>query len=829
MSKILIIVESPTKAIKFQSYLPKDKYIVKASMGHIRGISNKGLGIDINNDFKPEYIITKPDQVKMLKSAFKQCNEIILASDNDREGESIAWHICRVLNVTKAKRIIFNDTTKKTFMKALENPTKINQNLVNSQQGRSVLDKLVGWDLSPLLWDKNNIQSNKNGLSAGRVQSVTTKLVKERQDEIEKFSSNKYFKIDALFDNDINGTLNNYLPSENETNDFLIFSKEFKYIISNIEKKESKKYPSPPFETSSLQKELGRKFNLSSKQIMSIAQSLYEKGLITYHRTDSIFISDTMLKNISNFISEKYGDKYLNPKQYQGKDKNAQEAHECIRPTSLNPDSNDIKNLSDIEKKVYDIIWKRTVASQMSPQISNIIIVKIGVIHNEKLSEKYWYICKGEKVKFDGFKLIYNYQNIDTDSDNNSDSESNNYKVLNSLNVNDYIKHKYVKATEKYSQPPNKYTEADLLSKMKKLGIGRPSTYATIIQKIQDKTYVEKVNKKGEKKDIKVFILKDNIISENKSSITVNAEKNKLNITSLGKKITEFLENNFSQIMDYGYTGKIENELDEIARGNKDWKKVIKNFYKDYHPKVEELNMQKNNNSNSGVSNNSNNLNKKLLFTDEETGYKIFTYEAKFGSVIQIGEAKPKFISIEENPSDMTEEIARNYMQYPKILGQYMGLDIILNRKKNNYSLMFDNQYISIDYDDIEEETNTIIKKYLPSILGKHNDKNVLLKNGRYGKYIVYDGRNYSIRDCDNLTFDEICTKIDDYDNKPKVKLIKELTSRSKEGNIKIYEGQYGPYFIYSDILYGVPKEYDPEKLTIKDCKEIAKAKNNKK
>lgn len=758
--KILIIVESLTKAKKIQGFLGND-YIVKASFGHIRDLKNdkdkNDIGIDVNNNFKPEYSISKAKIVKELKDSQKYCNDVILASDLDREGEAIAWHLADVLKLNNPKRIVFNNISKKSILDSLKNPKNIDMKLVHSQQARQVLDKLVGFDLSPLLW-----KHVTNALSAGRVQSVTTRLVIDREKDIDKFESHPYYKTTAIFTNGLEGDLNKNFEENKQAIKFLEDCKSSTFTIEDIEKKRVKRYPSAPFRTSTLQQEAGRKLNMSAKIIMNNAQTLYENGFITYHRTDSVELSPEAMKSIKTYILDNYGDKYLNIRKYKTKTQNAQEAHECIRPTDINKENIEDSDLSPSQKKLYQIIWKRTVASQMSPCEVDVYTVTVDISNR---SEKF--ICKAEKVIFLGFRVVYDYKDVDNDSDN-EDIDKNkmdrNLKIIISLKKGEKLDYKTITSTEKFTKSIGRYSEATLVKKMEDLGIGRPSTIASTISKIQERKYVIKETRKGKKVPYKIYTLKEKSITESEKETTLDGEKNKLFPTDLGKEVTDFLLKNFKNILDYKFTSNVEKELDEIAHGNKVWNNVVKNFYDNYHPDVEILMKQE------GKASPKKETQKRLVGKEQSTGKNIYAYVGKFGPVLQIGDNKDniRFVSIKENytVSEITEAEANQHLQYPKTLGSHDGKDIII-------------------------------------------------KDGKFGYYIFYDNKNYTINkeDKKNINLDEAIEIIKEKDNKT-IKVFNKTT--------RINNGQYGPYIIHGKKLVSVPKEIDdPSKLTLEEVKTI--------
>ena len=583
---ILVIVESPAKAKKIQSYLGSN-YIVKASVGHVRQLAKTGennLGIDIANNFMPKYVIAegKSKVVNDLKEQYKKCSDVILAADQDREGEAIAWHVAQLLGIKEPKRMVFHEITKKALQNAVNNLRTIDYNLVNAQQARAVLDKLVGYEISPVLW--KHVQY---GLSAGRVQSSALKLVNERETLIENFESKTYWKTDGIFDDGLIGTLNKNFDAKNVCKDFLEKCKTAKFTIGNIEKKKVKRYPSAPFITSTLQQEAGRKLEQGSKAIMANAQTLYENGFITYHRTDSVTLSDDIVSDIKKYVSANYGENYVNIRKYKNKSKNAQEAHEAIRPTDIyRVNIDDVDGMTTQHKKLYEIIWKRTMASQMAPCEVEMWSLKIDLSNTVE-----YFVAKAEKIIFPGFKVVYDYEETDDDNDDKeNDTKTNkNLKIIEKLQIGALLNMKEITSTEKFTKPTPRFSEPNLVKKMEELGIGRPSTFASIITTIQERKYVIKETRKGKKVPYEIMFLKGNIINEKKGETTMEAEKNKLFITDIGKIVSKFLEEQFSNIVDYNFTSNIENELDIVANGKKKWNDVVKVVYDEFHPNVAKL------------------------------------------------------------------------------------------------------------------------------------------------------------------------------------------------------------------------------------------------
>lgn len=738
MSRILVIVESPAKAIKIQKILGKN-YIVKSSYGHIRNLDNKkfnSLGIDVNNNFKPHYINIKlrTKNINELKKYVKETSETILASDEDREGEAIAWHLAEVLklNINKTKRICFNEITKPALLNAINNPKLINIDLVKAQKTRQIIDKLVGYSISPILCQ--NIQKS---LSAGRVQSVANRLIVERENEINNFKSEIYYKTNGYFENDmIVSELNKKFKNKKETETFLNDCKISIFLIKDINNKIKKNKPPAPFTTSTLQQEISRTLSLSPKHIMSIAQTLYENGYITYHRTDSTVLSNEIKNKIKEFIINKYTNKYYENRNYKSKSVNSQEAHEAIRPTNINLIKLD--KLNDLENKIYTLIWKRTVASQMKEEEIREWKIEISINIRKEL-----FIGKTEETIFLGYKILYNEQ-----------IKNNNFKKFKK---NTEVIMSKIISTEKYTNNEGRYTEGSLINKMEKLGIGRPSTYASIINIIQDRKYVEKKSIKGNEVNIEILSLnKNKQILISKDKIYLENEKNKLIPNKLGIEVNNYLINNFKNLFEYNFTCSVEKELDKISLGNNN-DNIIKDIYNSFIIKVNELT-----NNNKKVSN------KRHIGIDNNTKKNIYAYNAKYGPVIQIGDDKDTnkiYISIKDkfNIDDITEEEANSLTLYPKDLGKYKNIIVYIKNGKYGYYISYDNNNYKIDNKNINLKDAI---KYIESnnietsIIKKFN--NIYVRNGKYGPYINYKGKNISIPkniNINNITREE-CNKI---------------------------------------------------------------------
>ncbi len=754
MKKNLVIVESPAKAKTIQKFLGKE-FEVKSSFGHIRDLAKNGLSVDIHNGFQPSYVID-PEKKKIideLKKYSKESDIVWLASDEDREGEAIAWHLSEALNLPKEKRrrIVFHEITKKAIEKAIKNPRDIDINLVNAQQARRILDRLVGYELSPILWKK--IKAN---LSAGRVQSVAVRLIVEREREIQNFESKAFFKISALFSTDgqtFKAELDKKFDSEKDAQDFLEKCKKAQFEVESIETKPAKRTPSAPFTTSTLQQEASRKLGFSVAQTMVIAQRLYEAGHITYMRTDSVILSDYALETAEEVIHDFYGKTYHQKRQFTTKSKNAQEAHEAIRPTYINKlQIEGDKN----EQRLYELIWKRTVASQMADALLEKTIAKIKISTRE---EKF--IAQGEVIKFDGFLKLY----IES-SDEEAETSNEGNSLLPPLKKRQELQVKEIKALQRFTHHPPRYTEASLVKKLEELGIGRPSTYAPTISTIQKRDYILKTDKEGKEREYVELILEDNHIRREIKKETTGAEKAKLFPTDLGIVVTDFLMKHFPKIMDYQFTANVEEEFDEIAIGQLDWVKMLEKFYFPFHKDVVQT-----------IEESERSTGERVLGIDPKSGKKVIARIGRFGPLVQLGEQddeeKPKYAKMPKNMSIHT---------------------ITLEQALNLFEL--------------------------PKVLGKHNGKEVIVNIGRFGPYVLYDGIFASIpkeEDPYSITLERSIELIQNKQNAAQSKIIQ---SFENEG-IQILNGRYGPYIAYNKKNYKIPKEKDPKALTLNEVIEI--------
>ena len=743
MQDNLVIVESPAKAKTIEKFLGKD-FKVMSSYGHIRDLKKKELSID-ESTLEPDYEIPEEKKkiVAELKKNAKAATKIWLASDEDREGEAISWHLCEVLGLDEEKtsRIVFHEITKPAILEAIQTPRHLDMNLVNAQQARRVLDRLVGFKLSPVLWRKV-----KPALSAGRVQSVAVKLIVEREREIQSFKSEPYYRINAtFFVTDVDGSrsevkaeLDRRFNSHDEAMAFLEKCKNANFVVDNIGKKPLKRVPAPPFTTSTLQQEAARKLGFTVSQTMMVAQRLYESGRITYMRTDSVNLSSLAINASKKEIVESYGAEYSNPRKFHTNSKGAQEAHEAIRPTFINTEDLDWTNQ---ERRLYDLIWKRTIASQMADAQIEKTTVTIDINGAE---EKF--VANGEVVVFDGFLKVYR-ESIDEESTSGQDE----VHMLPSLRVNDKMDCKEIVSTERFSQGPVRYTEASLVHKMEELGIGRPSTYAPTISTIQQREYVQKGDKKGEERSYVINTLKGSTITTRNKKEMVGSEKGKLLPTDIGIVVNDFLQKNFPDIMDYNFTAKVENQFDQIAEGKEEWKAMMQKFDKTFEPVVENVIQQRSEHK----------AGERQLGVEPQTGKPVFVKIGRFGPVVQIGSAddeeKPRFSQLPKDKSieTITLDEALELFKLPRILGDYEGSEISIGVGRFGPYVLHDKKYVSLPKGEdpmtisldaaielIEEKRKQEKERHIKAF---DEDPKLELLKGRYGPYLSYDGKNYHI------------------------------------------------------------------------------------
>ena len=764
MQKNLVIVESPAKAKTIQNYLGDD-YKVMSSYGHIRDLKKKNFGIDLDT-FQPEYEIPKDKAsiVKELKAAASKAENVWLASDEDREGEAISWHLAEVLNlpIQDARRIVFHEITKPAILNAIKNPRAIDINLVDAQQARRVLDRIVGFKLSPVLWRKV-----KPSLSAGRVQSVAVKLIVEREREIQKFKSESNFRVTTEFN--INGStfraeLNRRFPTADKAREFLEACKGSDFKISDITVHPQKRMPAPPFTTSTLQQEAARKFGFPVSLTMSLAQQLYESGLITYMRTDSVNLSSLCVNACKDVISRTLGKEYSKPRKYVTHSKGAQEAHEAIRPTDM---QNDVIEGSPQAQRLYKLIWQRTIACQMSDAITEKTTVDISIKgHEEKFT------ASGEVVKFDGFLRVYR------ESHDNEDANSEN-RTLPAIKKDDCPEAEEITATQRFSQHPPRYNEAGLVHKMEELGIGRPSTYAPIISTIQQRQYVTRGDKEGTERKYDVITLKGGNITETTKTEITGAERNKLFPTDVGIVVTDFLDENFPEIMDYNFTADVEKQFDEVAEGKKEWTGLMHDFYENFEPQVEKTLADKSGHK----------AGERQLGIDPQSGRPVFVKIGRYGPMVQIGQAgdeeKPVFATMKKGQSTetLTLEEALELFKLPRTLGEFEDKEVSVGAGRFGPYIKHDGKYVSLPKD--EDPLKVSLEKAVELILAKREaeakrfiksfeeDPEMEILNGPYGPYISYKKKNYRLpkdkkESAAGLTFDECMKIINAETEKPK-------------------------------------------------------------
>ena len=744
MQQNLVIVESPAKAKTIEKFLGKD-FKVMSSYGHIRDLKKKEISIDMDS-LEPDYEI--PDEKKKLvnelKSNAKKAEKIWLASDEDREGEAISWHLCEVLGLDEqnTNRIVFHEITKPAILKAIEEPRHLDMNLVNAQQARRVLDRLVGFKLSPVLWRKV-----KPALSAGRVQSVAVRLIVEREREIQDFKSEAYYRVSAIFgltnadgsQSEVKAELDTRFKTHEEVEQFLEQCKTAEFRVADIQKKPLKRMPAPPFTTSTLQQEAARKLGFTVSQTMMVAQHLYEHGLITYMRTDSVNLSSLCINTSKQEIIKLWGEEYSKVRKYHTSSKGAQEAHEAIRPTYM--ENMEIQGTAQ-EKKLYELIWKRTAACQMADAQIEKTMVTI-----ENGNSPYKFIANGEVVKFDGFLKVYR-ESVDDSNEEENESDS---RILPDMKKGDALQRREIIATERFTQGPLRYTEASLVHKMEELGIGRPSTYAPTISTIQQREYVQKGDKKGEERIYTIDTLKGIKVTQKTRKEMVGSDKGKLLPTDIGTVVNDFLMKYFPAIMDYNFTAKVEQEFDEIAEGKESWTKMLKDFYKGFEPTVEKT-MNAREEHKAG---------ERELGTDPKTGRPVFVKIGRFGPVVQIGTAedkeKPRFAQLpkDKGMNAITLEEALELFKLPRTLGEYEGGEVIIGTGRFGPYILHKKKYVSIPKDEdpmsitidaaiqlIDEKRQQEQKSHLKAFA---EEPKLEVKSGRYGPYLSYDGTNYRL------------------------------------------------------------------------------------
>lgn len=740
MSKNLVIVESPAKAKTIEKFLGKD-YTVASSYGHIRDLEQKDMGVDIENNFQPRYRISpdKKDIVKKLKKLAKESETVWLASDEDREGEAIAWHLAEALelNPSTTNRIVFSEITKAAIQRAIDQPRRIDANLVNAQQARRILDRLVGFELSPVLWKKV-----KAGLSAGRVQSVAVRLIVEREEKIKDFTPKTYFRLTGIFTNpkgkQIQADLNKRFDSREEAEAFLQQCQKHAFSIAQVETKPAKKSPAPPFTTSTLQQEASRKLSFPVGITMSVAQKLYEAGLITYMRTDSLNLSQEASQAAEEEIRSSYGKDYAQRRQYSTKSKGAQEAHEAIRPTYMNKQK---AGGTEQQKRLYDLIWKRTIASQMSDAQ-----LERTSLHIPTPQDKLEFVAKGEVIKFEGFLKVY----LEGTDDEEGEEQSG---TLPASKEGDALASERITATQRFTKHPARFTEASLVKKLEELGIGRPSTYAPTISTIQKRQYIEKSDLQGRIRPYLELALEEGQIDIQELSERTGADKNKLIPTDIGVVVNDFLKEHFKEIMDYNFTAKVEAQFDEIARGQEEWSQMIEHFYQDFHPHLKEV--EEHSERATG---------ERKLGDDPKTGRPIIARIGRYGPMVQMGnseeEEKPRFASLRKGQhiDTITLEEALDLFKLPRELGEYEGEKVEANVGRFGPYVRYKNTFASLNAKEGDDPMTVGLERAIELIEAKiEADKHKYIKtfdeekpviqvlNGRYGPYLKKGRRNFKI------------------------------------------------------------------------------------
>jgi len=815
MAKNLVIVESPAKAKTIEKFLGKD-YKVASSFGHIADLPSKELGVDVSGDFSPKYRVSKDKKalVSDLKSMASKAEMVWLASDEDREGEAIAWHLSESLELpeNKTKRIVFHEITKSAILKALDNPRGIDYNLVNAQQARRVLDRLVGYELSPVLWKKV-----KGGLSAGRVQSVAVRLIVDREREIEAFNPVASYRVDAEFltsdGSKFKAKLAKNLESQQQAMEFLQANKQAQYLISELNKKPAKKSPAPPFTTSTLQQEAARKLYFSVSRTMTVAQRLYESGLITYMRTDSVNLSQEAQQAAQDAITKNYGAQYSKPRQFKGKSKGAQEAHEAIRPTDLSRAQ--IEGDRD-QMRLYELIWKRTIASQMSEAKLERTQVKIDIKANTPVEHAF--IANGEILTFDGFLKVY-LEGTDFD-------EEEQEGMLPPLTQGEALDCEQITATERFTRPPYRFTEASLVKQLEELGIGRPSTYAPTISTVIQRKYVEKGTVEGQPRTYQWLKLQHNEITQKSLSEQVGSDKGKLVPTDIGIIVTDFLVSHFPDIVDLNFTAKVEADFDDIAEGKEQWREMLKAFYGKFHPNVEQVN--ENAERESG---------ERILGNDPGTGKTVLVRLGKFGPIAQIGEADDpdkKFASLrpDQQLHLIDFEQAMDLFKLPKVLGQHEQQDVEVANGRYGPYVRWGKQFISLpatlDPLDVDMAVATELietKKQADAPIYVHENLPVQKGKGRFGPFIKWNGMFINVSkkyDFDNLSDSDIVQLIEDKKQKEKDKLI----AFWPEQDIRIEKARWGRFnLIKGKVKIELPKTTKADKITLEQAQEMLAAK----
>jgi DNA topoisomerase I len=817
MAKNLVIVESPAKAKTIEKFLGSD-YKVMSSYGHIADLPDKELGVDVAHGFKPQYLVAadKRNLVKALKEEVKKADTVWLASDEDREGEAIAWHLSEELKLSqeKTKRIVFNSITKSAIEHAIKNPRGIDYNLVNAQQARRVLDRLVGYELSPVLWKKI-----RKGLSAGRVQSVSVRLIVEREREIQDFQSEVSYKITAEFLTKEGKLIKTYthksFPTQEAAKAFLEKNIGATFSVGSLETKPAKKSPAPPFTTSTLQQEAARKLHFSVSKTMQLAQRLYESGLITYMRTDSVNLSPEALSAAKQEIVKSYGEAYSKTRQYTSHSKGAQEAHEAIRPTDMA--AHTVRAEAD-QKRLYELIWKRTIASQMSDASLERTQVKVNAsTHKEP------FIGSGEVIVFDGFLKVY--------LEGKDDEEEEDEGMLPAMKVGESLTSKHITATQRFTRPPFRYTEASLVKKLEELGIGRPSTYAATISTIQNRGYVERSSLEGESRPYLQLSLIKNEIKEKKLIENVGADKGKLIPTDIGMIVNDFLITHFATIVDYNFTAKVEEEFDDIASGKEDWAKMVGRFYDTFHPTV--AHVEQNAVRETG---------ERILGTDPATGKPVSVRLGRYGAMVQIGtvedEEKPRFASLlpHQTIDSITFEEAMKLFELPRKLGVYQGKEVESNIGRFGPYIRFGDAFISLDksldvFSISFEEAKEVIdqKQKADAPISVYDGKEVTKGTGRFGPFIKWNNMFISVSkkyDFEHLSQSDIIFLIEEKLKKESEKIVKEWP----EEGIHIEKARWGRYhLIRGKNKVELSKDTDIEAFTLSEAQTLLAPKEKSK
>lgn len=818
MAKNLVIVESPAKAKTIEKFLGKD-YKVASSFGHIADLPAKELGVAVDKKFEPKYIVSsdKKDLVKKLKKMAADSDMVWLASDEDREGEAIAWHLAEQLDLKKdkTKRIVFNAITKSAVQHAIDNPRDIDYDLVNAQQARRVLDRIVGYEISPILWRKV-----KGGASAGRVQSVAVRLIVEREQEILDFKSDNSYRVDADFSTDDDKSLKAKLPSNlssrKEAEDFLNLNKNANFHVSDLVKKPAKKSPAPPFTTSTLQQEASRKLFFNVSRTMQLAQRLYEAGLITYMRTDSVNLSKEAKTGAKNEIEKAYGKDFHKERNYKGKSKGAQEAHEAIRPTDFHLHT---AGADRDQTRLYELIWKRAIASQMSDaQLERTNVTIAADTHDKNFT------ANGEVVKFEGFLKVY----LESTDDEDVEQEG----LLPDLKKGQSLNNLSITATERFSRPPYRYSEASLVKKLEELGIGRPSTYAPTITTVQNRKYVEKGSSAGEERAYVQLVLENAKVTEKQLSETTGSNKGKLIPTDVGRVVNDFLVEHFKNILDYNFTAKVEQSFDDIAEGKEEWTDMMDHFYKKFHPTVTDV-----------AENAEREVGERVLGTDEKTGKPISVRLGRFGAMAQIGtvedEEKPQFASLlpSQSLNTITLEEVMDLFKLPRTVGEYNGHPVEVNQGRFGPYVKFNEKtFVSLEESDdpmtltFERAAELIaMKEKADAPIYMYDEQPVTKGVGRFGPYIKWAGMFISVNkkyDFDNLTNDDIETLIKDKIQKEKDKLIVDW----EDEGIRIEKARWGRHnVIKGKIKVELAKTIDPLKISLEQAQEMIAKKTPKK